>query len=376
MASAQHTKKYCVGVLAVCIVISFCIICPATASSMPIDQSNPNNNYTICSNDKSIAYTEEFKKTYIPQYTIEFNDYYYLNQNKVQEINPKFILLDRYIRTNVQYLLENPHSKILLKPSDKTTEQCIAESYTDRDIHTYYKGDSYLQSFAHPNTNLVVSFYIKQQAFDGLYYSIKYNDFDWVGISNNQFPDKTINKIYGNKKLEQYTPEFLISKNTLKNTIHKTGKFYYTTKPDITTIFNYIFDESNQLINTPESSIYLNLDNHGTFLNREKIAYSRKLDPNDNTTPETSKINTIIKKKNSLPQQLLINRTPGTYNPIGVFIDLEKINALENEIKSLDFGWISTYNYKQAGWIDTIWGPTYTPKPLNDTTITLETQEP
>jgi hypothetical protein len=328
---------------------------------MPTDQSNPNNNYTLCSNDESIAYTAQFKNIYVPQYTIEFNGYYYLNQNKVDEINPKFILLDRYIRTNVQYLLENPHSKILLKSLNLATEQCIAESYTDRDIHTYYTGDNYLQSYTHPDTDLVVSFYIHQKTFDSLYYSIKYDDFDWVGIYNQQFPDKTINKIYGNKKLEQYTPEFLISKHTRQYTIQKTGKFYYTSKPDITTIFKYIYEQSNQLINTPESSIYLNIDKHGIFMNREKIAYSRKLNPDDNTIPETSTINTIIKKKNSLPQQLLIKKTTGTYNPVGVFIDLEKINALENEIKSLDFGWISTYNYKQDRWVDTIWGPTYTP---------------
>ena len=357
MALTQHTKKYCVGVLAVCIVISFCFICPATASSMPIDENNPNNNYTVCSNDESIAYTEEFKKTYIPHWTTEFNDYYYL-------IHPTFINtrhyngnIDTYIQYNIQYLLENPQSKILLNIDTETPNQCIAESYTDRDTNSNYINDDFIDSYTNPDTDLQTQCYIHREVIDKLYYAINYKNLDWIGITNPAFPDKTINKVYGKTKPDKYSVE-LLSSDIIKNqaTI-KNNVFYFNHKFNITTLFQYIITEFEPLIDSPNSKIYLNIAGHGWFRNREIVAFS--------TTEDLGLKYTSYMQIYNHPSQFtglcLVQKTQGRDDSVNIYFNMDVINQLLSELEYNDFKWIYTYN-SQYGYMDEIWGQSYITK--------------
>jgi hypothetical protein len=166
------------------------------------------------------------------------------------------------------------------------------------------------------------------------------------------------------------TPEFANSQHYQNYIIKNQNNLYYKTPPTRETIIDYIFTQSPRLIKSPNSKVYLNLKDHGWFLNREIIAHSRKLTSNEITkyhypTKFTAQ-DTITRNLHSLPDNdILIGKTPGTDNQIGVFIDLETHNQLEPELEN-KFKWISTYNYNRDdsywytpsnGWIDTIYEP-------------------
>jgi hypothetical protein len=194
-------------------------------------------------------------------------------------------------------------------------------------------------------------------------HQIYHNNLINFEIYNPKYPKFKINPIFGQNTINSYSTNFLTTQHYNEKTTQKDGYTYYITKPNLSTILDYIFTQSPQLLNNPNSKIYLN---------REPIAYSKNLQPNEIRQPYTITIDNIIKYRNHiipeirLPKQLLIAKTPGTDNQIGVFIDLETLNQLEPEISTHDFKWISTYNYNKDdshwfttsnGWIDTIYEP-------------------
>ena len=238
----------------------------------------------------------------------------------------------------------------------------VATSYTDRDPLSIYPDDIIISHktnrepyMSKPENEITV--YMHEGNLQKYSHQIYHNNLINFKIHNPKYPEFKINQIFGQNQINSYSTNFLTTQHYNEKTTQKNEYTYYITKPDLYTIIDYIFTQSPQLLNNPNSKVYLNLKSHGWFLNREPIAYSKNLQPNEIHPPHKISINEIIKHKNKLPKQLLIAKTPGTDNQIGVFIDLEIINQLEPEISS-QFKWISTYNYnRNDGWIDTIYKP-------------------
>lgn len=365
------------------LLIILACICPTVnaTQTLPQDPNNPNNNYTICSTDPTIAYTELFFKCHPhPGYpTIEFGGLFYLNDKlnltvSNSESNPYLNPLYQYIEAHLDYLTENPNTKIILE-----VENCnpieVATSYTNRDKFSYYPDDLTLAANTHrdqdePKPDNEITAYLHVGTLQKYSYPIHHYNLKWLGVINPKYPDYTINPIFGESKMYSYTTKFTNSPHYKEKTTQKNGYAYYKTTADLKTIIDYIVTQTPQLFNNPNSKIYLNTKGNGYFLNREIIAFSRELTPD-----EISKFhypykfhtpNEIATNLHSLPDEnIIIAKTPGTDNQFGVFIKTETLKNLEPWIPSY-FKWISTYNYNKddshwftpsKGWVDTIYEP-------------------
>jgi hypothetical protein len=162
----------------------------------------------------------------------------------------------------------------------------------------------------------------------------------------------------------EYTPKFIKSKHYTEKTCQIDDSAYYKTTPNRETILDYIFTQSPQLIDNPNSKIYLNIKNNGYFLNREVIAYSRELTEDEITKYQnTTTIPTLESIETNLQALQNDDIIIQTNNEIGVFINIQNFKKLEPRI-STNFKWISTYNYNaddsywftpSNGWVDTIY---------------------
>lgn len=354
--------------------LTLCCLCSITTATqlLPQDPTNPHNNYTILSPNPYNAYTEHFLQRHPNNKdpSIEFGGHFYFNDPLDLRVNEKTLFhIYRYIAANNEYLAQNPNSKITIKMDDCNPID-VATSYTDRDPLSIYPDDIRISPNPNrdprkPKPENEITVYMHEGNLQKYSYQIHHNDLINFEISNPKYPKVRINPIFGQNQINSYSTYFLTTQHYIEKTTQKDEYTYYITKPNLSTILDYIVTQSPQLLNKPNSKIYLNLKDQGLFLNRELIAYSKKLQSNEIKPPYQNPIDTIITYKNDLPKKLLIAKTPGTDNQIGVFIDLETLNQLEPDISSY-FKWISTYNCNRdgsrfcesfTGWSDTIYEP-------------------
>jgi len=160
---------------------------------------------------------------------------------------------------------------------------------------------------------------------------------------------------------------FTNSSHYKQKTIQQDGYTHYKSTPTITTIIDYIFMESPQFDSNPYSysSIYLNIKGNGLILNREQIAYERRLtaaEIKQHQEPYTQ--NEVNSNLNTLPDEVIIGKSPGANKQFGVFIDLKTLKKLAPELKN-NFKWISTSlaisGYPSFEWVDTIYEPLQQP---------------
>ena len=377
MAHKKTTHSHTILLL----LITLACICPIVnaTQTLPQDPNNPYNNYTICSTDPYIAYTELFLQSHPNNIypTIEFGGLFYLNDKlnltiDNSERNRYFSPLYRYVGAQRDNLIENPNSKIILK-----LENCepieIATSYTDRDKFSNYPGDRILAANTHrgpnePKPDDEITVYLHMGNLQKYYYQIHHNNLKWFKIENPKYPDYSINPIFGQETLTKYSTQFILSQHYNQYITKKQDTLYYKNTPNITTIIDYIFTQTPQLINNPYSKIYLNIRDNGYLLNREVITYSKELTPDeiiqyqDTISFPTQK--SIATNLHSLPNKdILIEKTPENNKQIGVFINTKNLKKLEPKLES-QFYWISTYNINKDdsywfstsnGWLDTIY---------------------
>ena len=160
--------------------------------------------------------------------------------------------------------------------------------------------------------------------------------------------------------IEPTTSNFLNSQHFKEKTTQINGEIHYKTDPNIETILDYIFTQSPYLLNHSANRVYLNIKDNSIFFNREVIAHSRKLTPNETTqyqdTTSFPTKNSIATNLHSLPDNdMLIAKTPENNTSIGVFINIQNLKTLEPKI-STNFKWISTAKWYHQ-WFDTIYEP-------------------
>jgi hypothetical protein len=376
MAHKKTTHSHTILLL----LITLACICPIVnaTQSLPQDPNNPYNNYTICSTDPYIAYTELFLISHPNNIdpTTEFKGKFYLNDKlnltkKSDYTNPLY----QYIAARKDYLAENPNSKITVKLKGYKEIE-VATSYTNRDKYSIYPDELFLATNTHrdqnePKPDNEITVYAHLGTIQEYSHTIQHNDLLWFGVTNPKYPNFIIDPLFGEGKIPAYSTQFINSPHYTEKTIQIDGYTYYKTNPDLETILDYIFTQPPQLINNPNSQIYLNIKDNGRFLNREVIAYSRKLTPdeinwyyNTHQLYTQNEIATKLHCSNAhLPDEILIAKTPGTDNQLGVFIKTETLKRLELGLTS-NFKWISTYNENKNsgywfgnGWLDTIYEP-------------------
>jgi len=342
-------------------------------------QTDPDNTYIISTTDSSIAYTQTFIDDYKNgKYPIvEFDgDYHYIPYKNQIENNP-FL---KYIELNTQYLLKHPKSRIYQIPDGIIYgyNRILAESYTDRDPNQTYPNDKLIASQYNKNKNITTTVYIHTPTIE--------NHVIWFYLRDtfisNPKANKYINLIYGTDYIfektipptipiinSKFTASFLQSQHVKEKTIAYKKALYYTQKPDLETIIDYILTlqpEPDFYSYFENTDIVLNLDGHGMFSNNEIIAYTKPIDPNQPVVPIELTPTEIIKNKNWMKNGMLIKKIQRTdkTKTIGLFINAETINTLEPEIQSRTFGWICTKPHtipiESSIWFNTIWGPTYT----------------
>jgi hypothetical protein len=385
-------------ILLIITLTSLCQIVAAETTILPTNPNDPFNNYTICSVDNKIAYTEIFLRK--PQedknQIMEFgNLIYFKNTLNLTNDDDYSSPIFYYLSQQGQYLIKNPNSQIILTMKNHQPD-VIAESYTNRDKFSNYPGDKFYHSNternpSEPKPNDEINAYIHTDALFKLFYQNHPNEIVSIKILNPKYPDFTINPIFGQETLKKYSTQFILSQHYKQNITKKQEYLYYKTTPNIETILDYIFTQSPQLINNPNSKIYLNIKGNGRFLNREIIAYSRELtpdeirwhhypaefhtpdeiaqkikqSPNNEINELTFNLSLCMLNDFILGNEIIIAKTPGTDNQFGVFINIQNLKKLEPELAS-NFKWISTYNYNKDdsywfttcnGWVDTIYEP-------------------
>ena len=355
------------------LIITTIAICSVTAAlqSPQSMQTDPDDTYIISTTDSSIAYTQTFIDDYKNgKYPIiEFDgDYHFIPYKAQIENNP----FSKYIELNTQYLLKHPKSKIktYTYPSSLLS-LTIAESYTNRNPNQIYPGDKFVASQYDNSTDITTTVYIHTTELEERLIS---SHLYYTSISNPNH-NKYINVIYGPNRIfenqkpnpiaelsNKYTVNFLQSQHVKEKTIAYQKTLYYTQKPDLETIIDYILNlQPEPHKNLEKIDIILNLDGHGIFSNDEIIAYIIPIDPNLPVVPIELTPTEIIKNKNWMKNGMLLKKTQTHDRTIGLFINAETINKLEPEIQSRTFGWISALTETQLSlkWYNTIWGPTY-----------------
>jgi len=186
------------------------------------------------------------------------------------------------------------------------------------------------------------------------------NDLNYFGYYSNP------SSVTGN---DDCTLLFTNSSHYNEETIQQDGYTHYKSTPTITTIIDYIFMESPQFDSNPYaySSIFLNIKGNGLILNREEIAYERRLtavEIEQYKYQEPYTQNEVNSNLNTLPDEVIIGKSPGTYTQFGVFIDLKTLKKLAPELEN-NFKWISTSlsisGYPTFEWVDTIYEPLQQP---------------
>jgi len=373
MPSQTRTKT---GIPILVIVVTLCCICSVTAAlqSPQSNQTDPDKTYIISTADSSIAYTQTFIDDYKNgKYPIiEFDDNYHFIQYSSQIENDPFL---KYIELNTQYLLKNPKSRILQRGYHiGFNDRILAESHTDRNPNQIYPNEKLIASQYNKNKNITTTVYIHTPNIEN---HLMWFNFICTYISNPK-TDKYINKIYGPDNIyekttpptiphlnSRFTVNFLQSQHVKEKTLTYQKTLYYTQKPDLETIIDYILTiQPETYYDLKSTDIILNLDGHGMFSNNEIIAYTKPIDPNLPVVPIELTPTEIIKNKNWMKNDMLIKKTQIDDRTIGLFINAETINKLEPEIQSRTFGWICTkpnkYPINFQKWLNTIWGPTYT----------------
>jgi len=353
------------------IIVTLCCICSVTAALQPPQsmQTNPDDTYIISTTDSSIAYTQTFIDDYKNgKYPIiEFDgDYHFIPYKNQIENNP----FSKYIELNTQYLLKNPESKIKTYSEETNFSATIAESYTDRDPKQTYPGDKFVASQYNKSTKITTTVYIHTTELEK---SVTESQI-FSTYTSNPTQNKFINGIYGPNYIfesnnptatfgldSRFTVNFLQSQHVKKRTLTYQKALYYTQKPNLETIIDYILNlQPETHVNLQSTDVILNLDGHEIFSNNEIIAYTTPIDPNLPLAPIGPTSTEIIKNKNWMKNYILIKKTQINNKTIGLFINAEKINTLEPEIQSRTFGWICTKPHnKYLQWYNTIWGPTY-----------------
>jgi hypothetical protein len=310
------------------------------------------------------------KTTQIDGYT------YYISQPDLKTI------LD-YIFTQSPTLLNSYRSKIYINdPGFALNQETIA--YTD-DIKqkqpqtpTTLSIDEIIKQKNTLPSQLLIAKTSKDNTSFGVYINLDIlkkdelkfiSKFKWISTyiipnKNNLHRQGWIDTVYKQPEppMNKTSPQFLNSKHFKEKTTQIDGYTYYISQPDLKTILDYIFTQSPTLLYSSPSKIYINIEDHGSILNREVIAYSRYLKPEQPQEPTTLSIDEIIKQKNTLPSQLLIAKTSRDDTPFGVYINLDTINQLEPELPA-KFKWISTYSQNRkpndisryVEWIDTVY---------------------
>jgi hypothetical protein len=363
------------------IALTLTCICPIVNASptIPLNPTDPNNNQTIYPTNKNMYSPQFLDSQHFKEKTTQIDGYtYYISQPDLKTI------LD-YIFTQSPTLLNSSKSEIYLNIKDHGSilnrEVIAYAEYIEPEqpqAPTTLSIDEIIKQKNTLPSQLLIAKTSKDNTSFGVYINLDIlkkdelkfiSKFKWISTyiipnKNNLHRQGWIDTVYKQPEppMNKTSPQFLNSKHFKEKTTQIDGYTYYISQPDLKTILDYIFTQSPTLLYSSPSKIYINIEDHGFILNREVIAYSRYLKPEQPQAPTTLSIDEIIKQKNTLPSQLLIAKTSRDDTPFGVYINLDTINQLEPELPA-KFKWISTYSQNRkpndisryVEWIDTVY---------------------